>query len=100
MGRPRYRAAQLEAAIVGGNIYLGAYGYGYGATCLTFYDDEVTSFFSPHAVGKRCMLVVSVGESIGRPDLRPPLTTLSCVGSSGIPRGCRHPHPLPPVFLS
>jgi len=66
-----YRAAQLEAGIVGGNIYLGAYGYGYGATGLTFYDDEVTSFFSPHAVGKSCMLVVSVGESIGRPDLRP-----------------------------
>jgi nitroreductase len=66
-----YRAAQLEAGIVAGNIYLGAYGYGYGATGLTFYDDEVTSFFSPHATGKSCMLVVSVGESIGRPDLRP-----------------------------
>lgn len=66
-----YRAAQLEAGIVAGKIYLGAYGYGYGATGLTFYDDEVTSFFSPHAVGKSCMLVVAVGESIGRPDLRP-----------------------------
>jgi SagB-type dehydrogenase family enzyme len=66
-----YRAAQLEAGIVGGKIYLGAYGYGYGATGLTFYDDEVISFFSPHAAGKSCMLVVAVGESIGRPDLRP-----------------------------
>jgi SagB-type dehydrogenase family enzyme len=66
-----YRAAQLEAGIVAGKIYLGAYGYGYGATGLTFYDDEVTSFFSPHAAGKSCMLVVAVGESIGRPDLRP-----------------------------
>ncbi len=65
-----YRVALLEAGIVAGNIYLGAYGYGYGATGLTFYDDEVTSFFSPHAAGKSCMLVVSVGESIGRPDLR------------------------------
>jgi len=66
-----YRAAQLEAGIVAGKIYLGAYGYGYGATGLTFYDDEVTSFFSPHAAGKSCMLVVAIGESIGRPDLRP-----------------------------
>jgi hypothetical protein len=66
-----YRAAQLEASIVAGKLYLGAYGYGYGATGLTFYDDEVTSFFSPHAAGKSCMLVVAVGESIGRRDLRP-----------------------------
>ena len=63
--------AQLEAGIVAGKIYLGAYGYGYGATGLTFYDDEVTSFFSPHAAGKSCMLVVAVGESTSRPDLRP-----------------------------
>ncbi len=66
-----YRAAQLEAGIVAGKIYLGAYGYGYGATGLTFYDDEVTSFFSPHAADKSCMLVVAVGESIGRADLAP-----------------------------
>lgn len=66
-----YRVAQLEAGIVAGKIYLGAYGYGYGATGLTFYDDEVTSFFSPHAAAKSCMLVVAAGESIGRTDLRP-----------------------------
>ena len=66
-----YRAAQLEAGIVAGKIYLGTHAYGYGATGLTFYDDEVTSFFSPHAAGKSCMLVVAVGESIRRPDLRP-----------------------------
>jgi SagB-type dehydrogenase family enzyme len=66
-----YRIAQLEAGIVAGGIYLGAYGYGYGATGLTFFDDEVTTFFSPHAASKSCMLVVAVGESIGRRDLRP-----------------------------
>lgn len=66
-----YRAAQLVAGIVAGKIYLGAYGYGYGATGLTFYDDEVTAFFSPHAAGKSCMLVVAAGESVGRPDLHP-----------------------------
>jgi SagB-type dehydrogenase family enzyme len=66
-----YRVAQLDAGIVAGKIYLGAYGYGYGSTGLTFYDDEVTDFFSPHAAGKSCMLVVAVGESTGRPDLHP-----------------------------
>jgi hypothetical protein len=58
-----YRAAQLEAGIVAGRIYLGAYAYRFGATGLTFYDDEVTRFFSPDAAGKSCMLVVAVGES-------------------------------------
>jgi SagB-type dehydrogenase family enzyme len=71
LGDRGYRAAQLEAGIVAGRIYLGVYGFGYGATGLTFYDDEVTAFFSPHAAGKSCMLVVAVGESMGRSDLRP-----------------------------
>jgi SagB-type dehydrogenase family enzyme len=71
LGDRGYRAAQLEAGIVAGRIYLGAYGYAYGATGLTFYDDEVTAFFSPHAADKSCMLVVAVGESMGRSDLRP-----------------------------
>jgi SagB-type dehydrogenase family enzyme len=66
-----YRVSQLEAGTVAGRIYLGSYAYGYGATGLTFYDDDVTSFFSPHAAGKSCMLVVAVGESIGRSDLHP-----------------------------
>jgi SagB-type dehydrogenase family enzyme len=58
-----YRAAQLEAGIVGGRIYLGAYAHMFGATGLTFYDDLVTEFFSPDAAGKSCLLVVAAGES-------------------------------------
>jgi SagB-type dehydrogenase family enzyme len=58
-----YRAAQLEAGTVGGKIYLGAYSWRWGATGLTFYDDEVTKFFSPDASGKSCMLVIAVGET-------------------------------------
>jgi SagB-type dehydrogenase family enzyme len=58
-----YRAAQLEAGSVGGKIYLGAYSWGWGATGLTFYDDEATEFFTPDTSGKNCMLVVAVGES-------------------------------------
>jgi hypothetical protein len=68
LGARGYRAAQLEAGIVAGRIYLGAYASRFGATGLTFYDDEVTRFFSPDAEGKSCMLVVAVGES---PRLRP-----------------------------
>jgi nitroreductase len=58
-----YRVAQLEGGIVAGRIYLGAYGHRLGATGLTFYDDEVTAFFSPDAAGLSCLLVVAVGES-------------------------------------
>jgi len=60
-GNRGYRAAQMEAGIVGGKMYLAAYALKRGATGLTFFDDDVTEFFSPHAAGKICMLVVSVG---------------------------------------
>ena len=63
LGARGYRAAQLEAGIVAGRIYLGVYAHRYGATGLTFYDDEVTRFFLPDAEGKSPMLVVAVGES-------------------------------------
>jgi len=63
LGDRGYRAAQLEGGIVAGRIYLGAYAHRFGATGLTFYDDDVTEFFSPDAAGKSCMLVVVVGES-------------------------------------
>ncbi len=63
LGARGYRAAQLEAGIVAGRMYLGAYAYRLGATGLTFYDDEVTRFFSPDAEGKSCMLAVAVGDS-------------------------------------
>jgi len=62
-GSRGYRAAQLEAGIVAGRTYLGAYAYRFGATALTFYDDAVTEFFSPDAAGTSCMLVVALGES-------------------------------------
>lgn len=63
LGDRGYRAAQLEGGIVGGRIYLAAYAYRFGATGLTFYDDDVTEFLSPDAAGKSCMLVLAVGES-------------------------------------
>jgi SagB-type dehydrogenase family enzyme len=60
-GNRGYRAAQIEAGIIGGKIYLGAYEQGLGATGLTFYDDEVAEFFSPHAKGKSAIFLTAVG---------------------------------------
>lgn len=60
-GNRGYRAAQLEGGIVGGRMYLAAYAQGFGATGLTFFDDEVTEFFSPHAAGKSVMFLVALG---------------------------------------
>ena len=51
-GNRGYRAAQLEGGIMGGKLYLAAYAERLGATGLTFYDDDVTAFFSPHAAPK------------------------------------------------
>jgi len=62
LGNRGYRAAQLEAAIIGGKCYLAAYAQGLGATGLTFFDDDVTEFFSPHAAGKSVMFLTAVGK--------------------------------------
>jgi len=61
-GNRGYRAAQMEGGILGGKIYLGAYALGLGASGLTFFDDDVTQFFSPHAEGKSVMFLVAVGH--------------------------------------
>jgi len=62
LGNRGYRAAQLEAAIAGGKLYLAAYALGLGATGLTFFDDDVTGFFSPHAAGKSVMFLTAIGR--------------------------------------
>jgi SagB-type dehydrogenase family enzyme len=62
-GNRGYRAAQLEAGILSGKLYLAAYAQHLGATGLTFYDDDVTQFFSPHAQGKSVMMLVAIGKS-------------------------------------
>jgi SagB-type dehydrogenase family enzyme len=66
LGNRGYRAVQLEAGILGGKLYLAAYAQRLGATGLTFYDDEVTRFFSPHAEGKSAIFLVAVGHSVKR----------------------------------
>jgi len=61
-GNRGYRAAQLEASSIGGRFYLASYAQKLGASGLTFYDDEVTDFFSPHAKNKSVMFLVAIGK--------------------------------------
>jgi hypothetical protein len=61
-GNRGYRAVQLEAGILGGRMYLAAYAQRLGATGLTFFDDDVTTFFSPHAKEKSAIFLVALGK--------------------------------------
>ncbi|MCH7738110.1 MAG: SagB/ThcOx family dehydrogenase, partial [Chloroflexi bacterium] len=63
LGNRGYRAAQLEAGVIGGKMYLSAQTQGMGATGMTFFDDAVTAFFSPHAAGKSLMFLVGLGRT-------------------------------------
>jgi SagB-type dehydrogenase family enzyme len=65
-GNRAYRAVQLEAGILGGKLYLAAYAQHLGASGLTFYDNDVIRFFSPHAEGKSAIFLVAVGNSAKR----------------------------------
>jgi SagB-type dehydrogenase family enzyme len=61
-GNRGYRTVQLEAGIIGGRLYLAAYALHLGASGLTFYDDDVVTFFSPHAEGKNAVFLVALGR--------------------------------------
>jgi SagB-type dehydrogenase family enzyme len=65
-GNRGYRAVQLEAGAIGGRIYLAAYAQHLGASGLTFFDDDVTEFFSPHAAGKSAIFLLAVGKPLKR----------------------------------
>ena len=63
-GNRGYRSVHLEAGIIGGRLYLAAYALRIGATGLTFFDDDVTDFFSPHAAGKSAIFLVAIGKGV------------------------------------
>lgn len=65
-GNRGYRMAQLEAGLLGGRIYLAAYALDLGATGLTFFDEDVVRFFSPHAAGLDTMFLMAVGKPAPR----------------------------------
>jgi hypothetical protein len=58
LGHRGYRVVQTEAGIVAGRLQLSAFAFGYGATALTFYDDEVAASF---ASALECMMACAVG---------------------------------------
>lgn len=66
-GNRGYRLANLEAGLIGGRLYLGAYAQRFGASGLTFYDRAVVEFFSPHAAGKDAIFVTALGRSARSP---------------------------------
>ena len=65
-GNRGYRAVQLEAGAIGGRMYLAAYALRLGATGLTFFDDDVIEFFSPHARGKSAIFLLAIGKALKR----------------------------------
>jgi SagB-type dehydrogenase family enzyme len=67
LGGRGYAAAQLEAAVIAGRMYLGAYAQCLGASGITFYDDEVRAFLETDA---EPMLVVVMGPEGQRRSIR------------------------------
>ena len=61
LGNRGYRAVQMEGGIVAGKVYLSSYAYGIGSSGSTFYDDEVSEFFSYHDGKKDTMIAVGIG---------------------------------------
>ena len=61
-GNRAYRAVQLEAGLLGGKMYLAAYAQRLGATGLTFFDDDVIKFFSPHSKDKSAIFLLALGK--------------------------------------
>jgi nitroreductase len=63
-GSRGYRIANLAAGLAGGRAYLAAYGQGFGATGLTFYDGDVVRFFAPASTGLDAIFVVALGHGV------------------------------------
>jgi hypothetical protein len=67
LGARGYAAAQLEAAVAAGRMYLGAYAQCLGASGITFYDDEVRRFLETES---EPMLAVVMGPEARRRTIR------------------------------
>jgi SagB-type dehydrogenase family enzyme len=70
LGSRGYRAAQLEGGVAAERLQLAAFTLGFGATGVTFLDDDVSAFFETQAAP---MLAVAVGipDYRARPGKRP-----------------------------
>lgn len=67
LGGRGYAATQLEAAIIVGRIYLGAYAQCLGTSGITFYDDDIRRFLE---TGLEPMLVAVTGPEGRRTSIR------------------------------
>ena len=47
-------------------LYIAAYAQSLGATGLTFFDDDVIEFFSPHAKTKSAIFLLAIGKPLKR----------------------------------
>lgn len=65
-GNRGYRNAHLEAGLLGGRAYLASYSLGRGATGLTFYDDDTTTFLQPHSEKMSPALMIALGVPLSR----------------------------------
>ena len=81
-----YRVVQTAAGLLGGRLYLGMHSVGMGATGLTFYDDTVIDFFSPHANGQDAVFVVPMGVPHASNRVRP-FRSRTAVGLDARARG-------------
>jgi nitroreductase len=54
-------------------MYLAAYAQRLGATGLTFFDDDVIDFFSPHAKGKSAIFLLAIGKPLKRKPQQGPM---------------------------
>jgi SagB-type dehydrogenase family enzyme len=70
LGSRGYRAAQLEGGVAAERLQLAAFTLGFGATGVTFLDDDVSAFFDTSAAP---ILAVAVGVPAyrARPGMRP-----------------------------
>ena len=85
-GNRGYRTAQLEAGVLGGRMYLASHSLGLGATGMTFFDDAVAAFFSPHAAGKSLMFLVGLGVT-GKPNQVRPFRSRTAMLKDSLARG-------------
>ena len=63
LGDRGYRLAQFESSLTAGRLYLATYAHrDLGGTGLTFFNDEVTEFFSPRAAGQTPTFLYTLGR--------------------------------------
>jgi len=61
LGGRGYRAAQLEAGVALGRVYLAATAHGLGVTGLTYFDDEAAQCFAPWLPRRSIVLAAAAG---------------------------------------